>query len=250
MNILIVDDEQPIRMLIKFNLERAQYKTMEAATGAEALEAVQKHCTQSTQAEGGAGGAGGIDMVVLDLMLPDMSGLDVCRALKGNKAAAQIPIVMVTARAEDDDIVKGLELGADDYITKPFSPRVLVARVKSVLRRRERGEAGEADSPVVKCGPIVIDTARHEASIQGRSMDLSATEFDLLLFLSRHAGQVFSRRQIIDAIKGDDYPVTERAVDVQILSIRRKIAKVSSDDLIETIRGVGYRMRDSEDNSK
>lgn len=230
MNILIVDDEESIRTLIRFNLERAGYQTTEASTGCKALEAAR---------------GGGIGLVVLDLMLPDMGGLDVCRLLKKDEETSSIPIVMVTARTEDDDIVKGLELGADDYITKPFSPRVLVARVKSVLRRRMQD--GAADSPIVRCGMLSIDKARHEAAINGKAMDLSATEFDILLFLSRHEGQVFSRRQIIDAIKGDDYPVTERSVDVQILSIRRKIGALTDDELVETIRGVGYRMRDSEE---
>lgn len=230
MKVLIVDDEEPIRALIKFNLERAGYETAGAGTAHNALDAAR---------------AGGIDLVILDLMLPDMSGLDVCRLLKSDEATASLPIVMVTARTEDDDIVRGLELGADDYITKPFSPRVLVARVKSVLRRKKQTAADLR--AVVKCGPLVIDTARHTVQVNGQAADLSATEFAILLFLSRHEGQVFSRRQIIDAIKGDDYPATERSVDVQVLSIRRKVGEFTNEDLIETIRGVGYRMRESAD---
>lgn len=244
MRILIVDDEDAIRQLIKFNLERAHYETVCAATGGEALQKVRELQTMQ--------GDCGIDLVVLDLMLPDMGGLDVCRALKSDEKTSHIPIIMVTARGEDDDIVKGLERGADDYVTKPFSPKVLVARIKSVLRRRER-ESTTAQSmedgitkPLVVAGALVIDIARHEAHIAGASLDLSATEFAILLFLARHAGQVFSRRQIIDAIKGDDYPVTERSVDVQVLSIRRKIAAAGSAEMIETIRGVGYRMKDDE----
>lgn len=228
MKILIVDDEDDIRLLIKFHLERAGYRTTSAATAQSALDAMR---------------AGDVGMVILDLMLPDMSGLDVCRTLKQDENTAAIPIVMVTARTEDDDIVKGLELGADDYITKPFSPKVLVARVKSILRRRATKDDAD-DSALVSCGALAIDTTRHEAAINGKTMNLSATEFAILLHLARHAGQVFSRRQIIDAIKGDDYPVTERSVDVQILSIRRKMAATASGELIETIRGVGYRMRD------
>lgn len=231
MKVLIVDDEEPIRALIKFNLERAGYETAGVGTAQKALDAAR---------------AGGIDLVVLDLMLPDMSGLDVCRLLKSCEDTASLPIVMVTAKTEDDDIVRGLELGADDYITKPFSPRVLTARIQSVLRRKKQAAKAD-DSPLVKCGTIVIDTARHETQVAGKEVDLSATEFDILLFLARHAGQVFSRRQIIDAIKGDDYPATERSVDVQVLSIRRKIAagaSVDLNELIETIRGVGYRMRE------
>lgn len=260
MKILIVDDEEAIRQLIKFNLERAGFSTVCAATGGEALKKAgvkEEHSLMPND---------GISLVILDLMLPDMSGLEVCRSLKCTENTSSIPIIMVTARTEDSDIVKGLEIGADDYITKPFSPRVLVARVKSVLRRHVRESAGKEGIPnpldvysssgdtvqagsnnnSVSCGALFIDIARHKARIDKMPLDLSATEFAILLFLARHAGQVFSRRQIIDAIKGSDYPVTERSVDVQVLSIRRKIAGAGGEEMIETIRSVGYRMKDDE----
>lgn len=227
MKILITDDEEPIRELIKYNVEKAGFETVCAEN---ALQSVQLARTQSPS------------LVLLDLMLPDMSGLDVCRILKGDDLTRSIPIIMVTARTEEADIVTGLELGADDYITKPFSPKILVARIQSVLRRAENRSNQTSKTEILKAGPLVVDVPRHEISALGQKIEFTATEFAILEHLVRHAGQVFSRQQIINAIKGSDYPVTERAIDVQILSIRHKLSDAGCPELIETIRGVGYRM--------
>lgn len=227
MKILITDDEEPIRELVKYNVEKAGYETVCAEN---ALTAVQ--LARSEQPS----------LILLDLMLPDMSGLDVCRILKGDDATRTIPIIMVTAKTEEADIVTGLELGADDYVTKPFSPKILVARIQSVLRRLETQGSAAAKTDTFQAGPLVVDVLRHEISAFGKKLDFTATEFAILEHLVRHAGQVFSRQQIINAIKGSDYPVTERAIDVQILSIRHKLADAGCTELIETIRGVGYRM--------
>ena len=246
MKALIVDDEKPVRELISFNVSREGFEALEAATGRQALEMASKARP---------------DIIILDLMLPDMSGLDVCRDLKADKALAGIPIVMASAKDDDSDIVSGLELGADDYVTKPFSPKVLIARIRSVLRRAQRQSAEPPEE--ITAGPVRIIPKKHEVLVNGKSAALSAAEFSILLFLAEHPGQVFSRQQIISAVKGEGYPVTDRSVDVQILSIRRKIgdtpersaARNSSyimeescekprPPLIETIRGVGYRLRE------
>ncbi len=232
MKILITDDEEPIRELIKYNVEKAGFETVCAEN---ALQAVQLARTQSPS------------LILLDLMLPDMSGLDACRILKGDEATKSIPIIMVTAKTEEADIVTGLELGADDYVTKPFSPKILVARIQSVLRRAENRSTQVSKTETLKAGPLVVDVLRHEISALGQKVEFTATEFAILEHLVRHAGQVFSRQQIINAIKGSDYPVTERAIDVQILSIRHKLSDAGCPELIETIRGVGYRMYGDEE---
>ncbi|MFA6857997.1 MAG: response regulator transcription factor, partial [Treponema sp.] len=186
-------------------------------------------------------------LVILDLMLPDMSGLDVCRVLKNDTKTMAVPIIIVTAKTEDADIVAGLELGADDYVTKPFSPKVLIARIKSVLRRMENtGRQSSLTSDEIVVRGIKINPLKHEAPVADSPVDFSATEFAILIFLAQHPGQVFSRQQIINAIKGESYPVTDRAVDVQILGIRRKLDAAGAGDAIETIRGVGYRMCEDE----
>jgi Response regulators consisting of a CheY-like receiver domain and a winged-helix DNA-binding domain len=228
MKILIVDDEAPIRELVRYNLEKEGYPTVSAENGTEALRLARSENPS---------------LVILDLMLPDMSGLDVCRVLKNDTKTLAVPIIIVTAKTEDADIVAGLELGADDYVTKPFSPKVLTARIKSVLRRVENGgrqPAVQGDEIVVR--GIRINSLKHEVTVNEQPVDLSATEFAILIFLAQHPGQVFSRQQIINAIKGESYPVTDRAVDVQILGIRRKLDTAGAEDVIETIRGVGYRM--------
>ena len=223
MKALIVDDEKPVRELISFNVMREGLEAIEAETGRQALELAR---------------AAHPGIVILDLMLPDMNGLDVCRALKADSALAAIPVIMASAKDDESDIVAGLELGADDYVTKPFSPKVLVARIRSVLRRMERKSLEPPEE--IAAGPVRIVPKRHEALVNGKSVALSAAEFSILLFLAEHPGQVFSRQQIISSVKGDGYPVTDRSVDVQILGIRRKIGG----SLIETVRGVGYRLRE------
>lgn len=227
MKVLIVDDEQPIRELIKYNVEKENFSTLPVENGTNALITARAEHP---------------DIIILDLMLPDISGLDVCRVLKGDSETSSIPIIMVTAKSEDSDIVKGLELGADDYITKPFSPKVLIARINSVLRRRAISGAKAADAEI-NIHNLKINPLKHEIYVNGLETELSATEFAILLFLAQHPGQVFGRQQIITAIKGDGYPVTERAIDVQVLNIRRKINdNLSSTPIIETVRGVGYRL--------
>lgn len=226
--LLIVEDETDIRELIAYNLEMSGYQVIKARDGEEGLQLSRQHKP---------------DLIILDLMLPGIDGFRVCEMIRKDKTTSNIPIIMLTARTGDEDMIAGLENGADDYITKPFSPRILLARVKAVLRRRNLN----GDTPsnrAVNVHDIVIDSARHEIRSDGDRLDLSATEFAILRFLSENPGWVFSRNQIIDAVKGEDYPVTARSVDVQILGIRRKLGEKGN--LIETVRGVGYRMRSPE----
>ena len=188
-------------------------------------------------------------LILLDLMLPDLSGLEVCKILKKDKVTEKIPIIMVTAKTEDEDVVAGLELGADDYITKPFSPKVLIARVNSVVRRSKKSEVKINNQDFICVNKLKIDIKKHEISWDNNFIDFSATEFAIVEFLAKNAGQVFSRQQIINAVKGSDYPVTARAIDVQILGIRKKLEQFNTSvfnvsDLICTIRGIGYRMQE------
>jgi two-component system phosphate regulon response regulator PhoB len=177
-------------------------------------------------------------------MLPGIDGLDVCRKLKNDPATENIPIVMLTAKDEESDIVTGLELGADDYITKPFSPKVLIARIKKILQRSRPAE-DKKDKNVIRIQQLTIDKNRHEVRIAGEPVKLTFTEFNILFSLARRAGMVFTRYQIVDSVHGTDYPVTDRAVDVQIVSLRKKLSKYGK--LIETVRGIGYRFRDDKD---
>jgi len=179
--------------------------------------------------------------MVLDLMLPGMDGLEVTKALKNGQQTKTIPIVMLTAKGEEPDIVTGLELGADDYITKPFSPRILVARVRAVLRRQSN-DSKEDDASVLRIHELVIHPGRHEVLFKGESIQLTYTEFDILKYLARRPGWVFTRSQIVDAVKGDDYPVTDRAVDVQIVGLRKRLGPAGK--YVETVRGVGYRFKE------
>jgi len=181
------------------------------------------------------------DVVLLDLMLPGVNGLDVCRSLKKDANTATIPIVMVTAKGEESDIVTGLELGADDYVAKPFSMKILIARVRAVLRRK--GEPPADASATLQIRDLVIDPRRREVLVKGKPADLTFTEFGLLHFLAGRPGWVMTRDQIIDAVRGEDYAVTDRAVDVQIVGLRKKLGKCA--DCIETVRGVGYRFKES-----
>ncbi len=223
--ILAVDDEEDLLELLRYNLAKQSYEVLTAATGEEALRAL---------ADGGA------DLVLLDLMLPGMDGLEVCRAMKADPRTAGVPIIMVTAKGEEADVVKGLALGADDYVTKPFSPKVLVARVGAVLRRRA---AGASAGPVsLELGALSISEERREVLVQGKLAALTATEFDLLCLLARRRGCVFTRSQIIDSVKGADCAVTERSVDVHVVGLRRKLGDFGA--LVETVRGIGYRMKD------
>ncbi|MBN2584532.1 MAG: response regulator [Planctomycetes bacterium] len=223
--ILAVDDEEDILELLEYNLSREGFRVQCVTNGEEALKAVQAEKP---------------DLVLLDLMLPGTDGLEVCRSLKGEPGTKPIPVVMLTAKGEEADIVAGLELGADDYITKPFSPRVLLARIKAVLRR-PRGAASD-DGAVLSVGDLKIDPRRHEVVVKGKAVELTYTEFRILHFLARRPGWVFTRYQIVDGSQGEDVAVTDRSVDVHIVSLRRKLGPCS--DYIETVRGVGYRFKD------
>ena len=224
-HILVVDDEEDILELVRYNLAREGYKVTCAATGEEALKKADSEA---------------IDLMVLDLMLPGINGLEVARKLKGAAKTRNLPIVMLTAKGEEADVVSGLELGADYYITKPFSPRVLAARVRAVLRRRTREVAEEA--PVLERHGLVIHPGRRSVLLEGKPIKLTFTEFQVLYSLARRPGWVFTRSQIVDAVRGDDYPVTDRSVDVQIVGLRKKLGPRG--DTIETVRGVGYRFKE------
>jgi two-component system, OmpR family, alkaline phosphatase synthesis response regulator PhoP len=226
--ILVVEDEPDILELIRYNLEKEGYTVDGVMSGEAALERAEQRVPR---------------LIVLDLMLPGVDGWEVCRTLKNDPRFRTVPVMMLTARTEDSDVVAGLEVGADDYVTKPFNPKVLVARVRAALRRSATsgGTGGEED--FISIHGITIDVARHlvRCGSTAQEIALSATEFAILEFLSRNPGWVFSRSRIIDAIRGEEYPVTERSVDVQILGLRRKLGDWSH--LIETVRGVGYRMK-------
>ena len=224
--ILVVDDEEDIVELVRYNLSREGYQTLSAETGEKALRLAR---TEKP------------DLVVLDLMLPGMDGLEVTRAMKGDAELRRIPIVMLTAKGEEPDIVAGLELGADDYIVKPFSTRVLVARVRAALRRRHAEPVDEHRK--IEIEGIVIDPGKRAVTVEDNPADLTFTEFQILQQLARRPGWVFTRSQIVEAVRGDDYPVTDRAVDVQIVGLRKKLGACGN--LIETVRGVGYRFRET-----
>jgi len=223
--ILVVDDEEDILQLVEYNLQRNGFLTTCAATGEEALLAAK---TEQP------------DLIILDLMLPGIDGLEVCSTLKNDPSTSSIPILMLTAKGEESDIVAGLELGADDYVTKPFNPTVLVARVRALLRRATAEVASE--TATIRRGELVIDPARREVMVEGRPVELTYTEFSILRFLAARPGWVFTRNQIIDEIRGSDYPVTDRSVDVQVVGLRKKLG--DGGKCIETVRGVGYRYKE------
>ncbi|MBN1781309.1 response regulator [bacterium] len=221
-HILVVDDEEDILELARYNLANEGYEVTCVDSGEKALLKA---------------GQNRPDLVVLDLMLPGMDGFDVCKMLKNNDETASIPIVMLTAKGEESDIVTGLELGAEDYITKPFSPKVLIARIRTVLRRQRIKNLPKTD--VLTVFNIELDPVRFDVKVDSQSVELTATEFHILHYLMLHPGWVFTRAQIIDAVKGTDYPVTDRSVDVQIVGLRKKL--LSAGQYIKTVRGVGYR---------
>lgn len=223
-HILVIDDEEDILELLRYNLAKQGYQVSLSTSGEQGLAQARQLLPE---------------LIVLDLMLPGIDGLDVCKALKLEPATRQIPIIMITAKGDEADIVTGLELGAEDYIVKPFSPRVVTARVKNVLRRK-RGTASDSES-VLRIEDLVIDSARHEVTLGGTMLELTSTEFKLLRFLASQRGFVFTRDQIVDRVHGEDYPVTDRSVDVQIVGLRRKLGAFGA--LIETVRGVGYRFK-------
>jgi two-component system alkaline phosphatase synthesis response regulator PhoP len=220
--ILVVDDEQAIVDVLAYNLAKAGHTSLVARDGLEALRLAREESP---------------DLVILDLMLPGMDGLEVLRKLRADSGTRELPTVIVSAKGEEADIVSGLELGADDYLTKPFSPRVLVARVRAVLRRREKPQTPEDD--VIRIHDLTIHPGRHEVLVGKKPVELTFTEFRILHILARRPGWVFTRSRIVDSIHGESYPVTDRAVDVQIVGLRKKLGRAG--DYIETVRGVGYR---------
>ncbi|MEJ2070815.1 MAG: response regulator transcription factor [Syntrophobacterales bacterium] len=224
-HILVVEDEEDILELLRYNLTKEGFRVTGVTSGEEALRSAKTLLP---------------DLVLLDLMLLGVDGLEICRLLKQDNRTQHLPVVMVTAKGEEVDIVTGLELGADDYITKPFSPRVLLARVRSVLRRRTRTVPGDTD-PVSIHG-ILIHPGRHEVVVEGQIVDLTATEFRLLHLLARRPGWVFTRAQIVMGVHGNDYPVSDRSVDVQVVGLRKKMGPAGQ--FVETVRGVGYRLKE------
>jgi two-component system alkaline phosphatase synthesis response regulator PhoP len=228
--VLVVDDERDILELVKYNLSKEGYAVTCVPTGEDALREAR------TRLPG---------IIILDLMLPGIDGLEVCRILKGDAKTQHIPVVMLTAKGEESDVVAGLELGAADYVTKPFSPRVLLARVRAVLRREQ---GGEDSSTPIEVGNIIIHPRRFEVLVEGRPVDLTASEFRILHFLARKPGWVFTRQQIVDAAQGEDGYlaerfVTDRSVDVHMVSLRRKLGAAGG--AVETVRGVGYRLKEA-----
>lgn len=222
--ILIVEDEEDIQQLVSFNLIKSGFHVFCAESGEEGIRRLENEK---------------IDCILLDLMLPGMNGIEFCRKVKNTPEYSSIPIIMLTAKGEEEDIVSGLEQGADDYIPKPFSPKVLIARLKAVLRRKgESGEPGE-DAETIIIHELKVDSGRHEVQVDGEEVKLTMTEFSILALLAGRPGWVFSRQQIIDAVRGYDYMVTPRAIDVQIFGLRKKLK--SAGKYIETVRGIGYR---------
>lgn len=225
-DVLVVEDEVEIAELIQFHLEREGMHGRLVHSGKLAIDMIRRSKP---------------DLVILDLMLPDLGGLDVCRRLKQAEATRTIPIVMLTAKGEESDIVSGLELGADDYVTKPFSPKILMARIRNVLRRHkvEGEETDRSDRIVLLDGRLVIDPERHVVTVDREPLDLTLTEFGILQYLAARPGFVRTRDQIIAAVHGKSTVLSSRTVDVHITALRRKLG--TTGDAIETVRGVGYR---------
>jgi two-component system phosphate regulon response regulator PhoB len=225
--VLVVDDEEDILELISFNLSREGFQVTCAATGEEALKKAPALLP---------------DIMLLDIMLPGIDGLEVARRLKADRSTQRIPIVMLTAKGEESDIVKGLELGAEDYITKPFSPKVVNARLRAVLRRVANGKEVKPEDSVISFRDLTIHPGRHEVLVNNKPVKLTFTEFSILMFLARRPGWVLTRAQLIDAVRGKDYAVTDRSIDVQIVGLRRSLGTAGK--YIETVRGVGYRLKE------
>jgi len=224
--ILIVEDEEDISELLRYNLSKEDYNIAIVDSGDKVVAEFKKFKP---------------DLVLLDLMLPGLNGLDVCRLLKSERETKDTPVIMLTAKGEETDIVIGLEMGADDYITKPFSPRVLLARVRSVLRRGQ-GKTPKNDS-ILQIEKLTINPGKHIVTIDNSELILTATEFSILHYLAQNRGWVYTRQQIVKAVHGNDYPVTDRSIDVQITGLRKKLGEYG--EYIETVRGVGYRFKEN-----
>ena len=224
--IAVIEDEVYILEVINYNLSKEGFDVCSALDGEEGLALIKKEVP---------------DLVLLDLMLPGLDGIEICRKLKTDYSTRSIPIIMVTAKGEESDIVLGLGMGADDYMVKPFRPRELIARIRSVLRRGDFIEEGEG---LVSIDELVIDINRHEVRLEGKKIVLTAMEFKLLHFLASHPGQVFTRENLLNHVSSDDTFIIDRNIDVHIRSIRKKLNKHR--ELIETIHRVGYRFRDKD----
>jgi two-component system phosphate regulon response regulator PhoB len=222
--ILIIEDDPEIQEMLSLAFSGEGWKLHQVRTGEEGIGLLEKQ---------------GADCIILDIMLPGMDGLKALKKIKAEGRFKNTPVILATAKGEEPDIITGLELGADDYVVKPYSPRVLIARIRAALRRSE--ETGDGDRKFWQAGKLKIDVPRHEAFREDKALDLSVTEFAMLLHFISHPDIVFSRNQIIAAVHGSDYPVTDRSVDVQILALRKKLGDAG--EMIETIRGVGYRFR-------
>lgn len=228
--VLVIDDEKDVIELLRYNLEKAGFDVVAARDGESGLKAASVSPP---------------DAIILDVMMPGLDGLAVCRRLREEHRTARIPIIMLTAKAEEADRVVGLELGADDYVVKPFSPREIVARIRAQLRRASQAAAeGEA----LRRGDLIVDPSRHEVTLSGKAVALTATEFRILHYLAARPGRVFSRSDIIDGAFGRDIAVVDRTVDVHVTSLRRKLGKGGA--LLETVRGFGYRFRDESHRAK
>jgi len=232
-SVLIVEDDEDIRELVSYHLLKEGYQVASVASGEEALSLAEVQPP---------------DLILLDIMLPGMDGMAVCQKLRASPKAAGTAIMMLTAKGEETDIIRGLNLGANDYVTKPFSPKVLVARIRAALRRGPvqpapavEGQQGDRGD-VIEIHNLVIHSGRHEVRVDGKALSLSSTEFRVLRFLASRPGWVFSRQQILDGVHGDNYAITDRAVDVQIVGLRKKLG--SAGRYIETVRGVGYRFKE------
>ncbi len=227
-HILVVDDEIDIAQLIRYNLEKDGFLVSVLHSGDSVLPFLLKNK---------------MDLVVLDLMLPGINGLDLCRAIKSDADLKALPVILLTAKAQESDVVSGFDMGADDYVTKPFSVKVLVARIRTALRKKSEPVAkpDKNKSEVLKIHNIQIDVGRRLIESDGKPIDLTHTEFQILYLLAKNPGWVYSRYQIVDAIRGENYAVTERSVDVQIVGLRKKLG--DGGKFIETVRGVGYRMK-------
>jgi two-component system phosphate regulon response regulator PhoB len=223
--VLVVEDEPDIANLIEFHVSRAGYRTSVAASGRDALKAAERELP---------------DLVMLDIMLPDVDGLTVCRKLKSGETTGEVPIIFVSAKGEEADVVSGLELGADDYVTKPFSPKVLLARIGAVMRRTQPEEV--AERPLLVSGRLTLDPDRHLVKVDGAVIDLTLTQYRILDYLATRPGFVRTRRQIVSAVHGDGTVLSGRAIDVHVAGLRKALGDLAA--AIETVRGVGYRLRE------
>ena len=228
--VLVVDDERDLVEMICLNLERHGFTPITAFTGTSALEMASRHQPR---------------LILLDVMLPGVEGTEVARRLRAEPATQHIPIIMLTARTEETDVVVGLAMGADDYVTKPFSMKVLVARVKAVLRRQERPPTVPDEEGILRAGPLTMDVNKHEVDVEGRPVKLTLTEFKLLRALVEAQGRVLNRDRLMDKGMGEDVFVTDRAIDVHITAIRKKLGDASW--LVHTVRGVGYRLQEEKE---